>query len=235
MMTSSNGNIFRVNGPLCSSVTGEFLSQRPVMRSIYVFVDLSLNKRLSKQFESNDLIRHHAHYDVIVMILLQFHFVMCFHFGSSDIFSFEVPKHITCWFFYNSRWVLWRETVTTWNPQVLCFTFQNIYLIKSNKHIRYGLPNTIVLTFIEVNFYMGLRVSNVANFLLHEILMAGGAFKASSTVGYALIWCGTRFMTLTFDPSHELCCSYIIGLSRFAWSVNTYLGSCIRSKLPVDQ
>ena len=49
MMTSSNGNIFPVAGHLCSSVTGEFPAQRPVTRSFDVFVDLHLNKRLSKQ------------------------------------------------------------------------------------------------------------------------------------------------------------------------------------------
>ena len=51
MMTSSNGNIFRVTGPLWgnSPVIGEFSSQRPVTRSFYVFLDLRLNKRLSKQ------------------------------------------------------------------------------------------------------------------------------------------------------------------------------------------
>ena len=50
MMTSSNGNIFRVTGPLCgdSTVAGEFLARRPVARSFDVFVDLRLNKRLSK-------------------------------------------------------------------------------------------------------------------------------------------------------------------------------------------
>ena len=50
MMTSSNGNIFRVTG-LCagnSPVTGEFSAQRPVTRSFDVFFDLRLNKRLSK-------------------------------------------------------------------------------------------------------------------------------------------------------------------------------------------
>ena len=45
MMTSSNGNIFRVTGPLC----GEFTSQRQVTRSFDVFLDLRLNKPLSKQ------------------------------------------------------------------------------------------------------------------------------------------------------------------------------------------
>ena len=45
-MTSSNGNIFRVTGPLCGE---SFPSQRPVTRSFDAFFDLRLNKRLSKQ------------------------------------------------------------------------------------------------------------------------------------------------------------------------------------------
>ena len=51
MMTSSNGNIFRVTGPWCgnSPVPGEFPAQRPVTRSFDVFFDLRLHKRLSKQ------------------------------------------------------------------------------------------------------------------------------------------------------------------------------------------
>ena len=49
MMTSSNGNIFRVTGPLCEEFTGEFPSKRPVTRSCDVLFDLRLNKRLSKQ------------------------------------------------------------------------------------------------------------------------------------------------------------------------------------------
>ena len=51
MMKSSNGNIFRITGPLCgnSPVTGEFPAQRPATRSFDVFFDLRLNKRSSKQ------------------------------------------------------------------------------------------------------------------------------------------------------------------------------------------
>ena len=51
MMTSSNGNIFRVTDPLCGEFTGlgEFPTQRPVTRSFDVFFDLRPNKRLSKQ------------------------------------------------------------------------------------------------------------------------------------------------------------------------------------------
>ena len=46
MTMSSNGNMFRATGPLC---TGEFPAQRPVTRSFGVFFDLRLNLRLSKQ------------------------------------------------------------------------------------------------------------------------------------------------------------------------------------------
>ena len=51
MMASSNGNIFRVSGPLCGEFTGpgEFPTQRPVTRSFDVFFDRRLNKRSSKQ------------------------------------------------------------------------------------------------------------------------------------------------------------------------------------------
>ena len=50
-MTSSNGNIFRVTGPLCGEFTGpgEFPTQRPVTQSFDVSFDLRLNKQLSKQ------------------------------------------------------------------------------------------------------------------------------------------------------------------------------------------
>ena len=49
MMTSSNGNIFRVTGHLCS----EFTSPRwiPRTKAFDVFFDLRLNKRLSKQWQ----------------------------------------------------------------------------------------------------------------------------------------------------------------------------------------
>ena len=63
-MTSSNGSIFRVNGPLCgiSPVTGEFPSQWPVTRSFDCFCDLRLNsKQLTRRwFEtaSRSLWRH---------------------------------------------------------------------------------------------------------------------------------------------------------------------------------
>ena len=76
MMTSSNGNNFRVTGPLCGEFTGpgEFPTQRPVTRSFDVFFDLRLNKRLSKQpwgwWIASWWWWHRGHYDVNVMCLL---------------------------------------------------------------------------------------------------------------------------------------------------------------------
>ena len=69
MMTSSNGNIFRVTDPLCGNppVTGEFPAQRPVTRSFDVIFDLRMNTQLSKQSWGWYLRRHRAHYDVMVM------------------------------------------------------------------------------------------------------------------------------------------------------------------------
>ena len=53
MMTSSNGQIFRVAGHLCGEFivqNGEFPAQRPLTRSFDVVSDLRLYKRLSKQW-----------------------------------------------------------------------------------------------------------------------------------------------------------------------------------------
>ena len=52
-----------------SPVTGEFPSQRQVTWKFDVFLDLSLNKRLSKNRDAGDLRRHRAHHDVTVMLI----------------------------------------------------------------------------------------------------------------------------------------------------------------------
>ena len=76
MMTSSNGNIFRVTGPLC----GEFTGHRWIPRTkasdaeLWCFLWSApwiygwVNNR-----EAGDLRRHRAHYDVIVMITNKHH------------------------------------------------------------------------------------------------------------------------------------------------------------------
>ena len=49
MMTSSNGNIFRVAGHLCGEFTGHRWIPRTKTSDMEFDVDLRLNKRLSKQ------------------------------------------------------------------------------------------------------------------------------------------------------------------------------------------
>ena len=69
MMTSSNGNIFRVTGPLCGEFTGlgEFPAQKPVTRSFIVsFICAWINDWVNNR-EAGDLRRHRGHYDVNVM------------------------------------------------------------------------------------------------------------------------------------------------------------------------
>ena len=50
-------------------VTGEFPSQRPMTGNFYVFFDLCMNKRFSKNRNAGELRRHRAHYGVTVMLL----------------------------------------------------------------------------------------------------------------------------------------------------------------------
>ena len=63
-MTSSNGKIFSVTGPLCRELTGHRWIPHTMARAVelwYCF-HLCLNKRLRKQSR-----RHRTHYDVTVM------------------------------------------------------------------------------------------------------------------------------------------------------------------------
>ena len=69
MMTSSNGNIFRVTGHLCGEFTGDWWIPRTKASDVDVFFDLRLNKRLRNNGEAGDLRHHRAHYDVTVMIV----------------------------------------------------------------------------------------------------------------------------------------------------------------------
>ena len=63
-MTSSNGNIFRVTGPLWGESTGPL--KIPVTRTVVVFYDQRMNSWADNR-DAGDLRHHRAHYDVIVM------------------------------------------------------------------------------------------------------------------------------------------------------------------------
>ena len=66
MMTSSNGNTFRVTGPLCGEFTGHrwIPFTKPVTRSLDIFIDLRLKNGWVNNREAGDLRRHRANYDV---------------------------------------------------------------------------------------------------------------------------------------------------------------------------
>ena len=88
MMTSSNGNIFRLNSHLCGEFTGEFPSQRPVTRSLDVsLISARINGWVNNR-EAGDLRRHSANYDVTVM---------CIGWQGLYWFSNGLLRHVTAW------------------------------------------------------------------------------------------------------------------------------------------
>ena len=103
MMTSSNGNILRVTGPLCEEFTGRrwIALIKASDLELCCFFYLCLNKRLNKQSRNRCLRRHRAHYDVTVM-----------------------PSDLTVMRFFNSweagwprvRFWSWRPTTTLNGP-----------------------------------------------------------------------------------------------------------------------
>ena len=66
MMTSSNENIFRVTGHLCGEFIGHWWIPRAKANDakLWCFLDLRLNKRLSKQCEAGDRRHRYAQYDI---------------------------------------------------------------------------------------------------------------------------------------------------------------------------
>ena len=66
MMTSSNGNIFRVTGHLCGKFTGPRWISRTKASDAELWCFFDLNDWVNNR-EAGDLRRQHGHYDVIVM------------------------------------------------------------------------------------------------------------------------------------------------------------------------
>ena len=71
MMTSSNGNTFRVTGPLCGEFTGHRWIPRTkasdAERWFFFFLSAPWINGWVNNCEAGDLKRYHAHYNVIVM------------------------------------------------------------------------------------------------------------------------------------------------------------------------
>ena len=77
MMTSSNGNIFRVTGPLCGEFTGHrWIPRTKEWRGALMFsLICAWIKDWVNNREAGDLIRHRAHYDVTVMGTPKYHWL----------------------------------------------------------------------------------------------------------------------------------------------------------------
>ena len=107
MMTSSNGIIFRVTGPLCGEFTGHFPSQRSVTRSFDVFFDLCRNKRLNKHLwgwwfgtPSRPLWRHS---NVIIFLSTGY--------GCTNCPLALTSLHHTLHRWTNARGAIWRQVI----------------------------------------------------------------------------------------------------------------------------
>ena len=126
MMTSSNGNLFRVTGHLCGEFTGpgEFPAQRPVTRSFDVlFICLWINDWVNNR-EAGDLRRYRAHYDVIV-VLACFMAIFILQKSLAMVFRPTSMKFYTC-----------KETIFYWT-QYLDVRKRLIWVIYSyNDHDR---------------------------------------------------------------------------------------------------
>ena len=105
MMTWSNGNIFRVTGPLCGEFTGpgEFRTQRPVTRSFDVFLICVWINGWVNNREAGDLRRHLGHFDVIVMMHSLNNTNTNTHFGGTagpkdtTLYLLKQGFHVTSW------------------------------------------------------------------------------------------------------------------------------------------
>ena len=90
MMTTSNGDIFRVAGSLCGQLTGHLWipHTKASDAELWYFLDLRLNKRLSKQSR--------GHYDVSVMYFTETYnipFHPCLR-PYADVITLLQPVHL---------------------------------------------------------------------------------------------------------------------------------------------
>ena len=80
MMTSSNGNIFRLTGPLCGEFTKGQWSGALMFSLICAWTNGWVNNR-----DAGDLRRHRAHYDVTEM---------CRNTGNTVTLGFQYPTYL---------------------------------------------------------------------------------------------------------------------------------------------
>ena len=75
MMTSSNGNIFRVTSHLCGEFTGPPVNSPNKCQLMFSLICARINGWVNNG-EAGDLRHHRAHYDVSVMLLLIYYYLL---------------------------------------------------------------------------------------------------------------------------------------------------------------
>ena len=182
MMTPSNGNIFRVTGPLGGEFTGpgEFPTQRPVTRSFDVFFDLRLNKRLSKQpwgwwFETQSW----SLWRQCNVLESSRNVSETRTTGSHNACNTQhfYPEHISSWF---SRYVLWKKPnygeTHSWN-----YLHSSSRIPRQNfRHGREKFDTATAIKFISYTWYSTKSVK--ANFLRGSVNQIRGKWLVSDVV-----------------------------------------------------
>ena len=137
MITSSNGNIFRVTGPLC----GEFTCHQWIPRTkasdaeLWCFLLIcASNKRLSKQSWAGDLRRHRAHYDVIVMdaSLALGQWWNTYHKFNTELSKYPTMHHFVTWMWTRAHFCFKMVHCGIWDWCILGFV-QQVYWHSINR------------------------------------------------------------------------------------------------------
>ena len=166
MMTSSNGNIFRVTGHLC----GEFTGPRWIPRTkasdaelwCFSLICVRINDRVNK-LEAGDLIRYRTHYDVIVMNVTHLATVFgsaisplcplifsevnniyhgkCIRLPHSQVRYYVVARDLTCgcWFCIDVTQINWHMFVNCLQSTSSCMSCWYIKVISSPVFLSFAI------------------------------------------------------------------------------------------------
>ena len=132
MMTSWNGNIFRVTGHLCGEFTGpgESPAQRPVTQNFLFSLICAWIKGWVNNRKAGDLRRYRVHYDVIIM-------TCCTHNASPSGRSLSLSMLKICLLLLNIPWCdrgSKKQTMPSWLARILHRANHSWYHGKLNKH-----------------------------------------------------------------------------------------------------
>ena len=149
-MTSSNGNIFRVTGPLCGEFTGHRwipLTKASDTELRCFFWSAPEINGWTNNLEAGDLRRHRGHYVVTVMILWIMHAV---------VFSLASFYKIRCIFGAETNIIAWSSSyILVYKRCGIGQNFRNLTWIYENR--------SIIISYIHAPF---ITVSKAINFII---------------------------------------------------------------------